>query len=38
MVSFGPTMREVHSPNEHLYIDTVEKFYAFLLGILQNVK
>jgi dipeptidase D len=38
MVSFGPTMREVHSPNEHLYIDTVEKFYAFLLGILRNVK
>jgi dipeptidase D len=38
MVSFGPTMREVHSPNEHLYIDTVEKFYTFLLGILKNVK
>jgi dipeptidase D len=38
MVSFGPTMREVHSPNEHLYIDTVEKFYRFLLGILGNVK
>ena len=38
MVSFGPTMREVHSPNEQLYIDTVEKFYAFLLGILQNVR
>ena len=38
MVSFGPTMREVHSPNEHLYIDTVEKFYAFLLGILKSVK
>jgi dipeptidase D len=38
MVSFGPTMREVHSPNEHLYIDTVEKFYTFLLGILGNVR
>jgi dipeptidase D len=38
MVSFGPTMREVHSPNEHLYIDTVSRFYAFLLGILKNVK
>ena len=38
MVSFGPTMREVHSPNEHLYIDTVPKFYEFLLGILKNVK
>ncbi len=38
MVSFGPTMREVHSPAEHLYIDTVEKFYAYLLAILKNVK
>jgi dipeptidase D len=38
MVSFGPTMREVHSPNEHLYVETVPKFYAFLLGILKNVK
>ena len=27
MVSFGPTMREVHSPDEQLYIDTVEKFW-----------
>jgi dipeptidase D len=38
MVSFGPTMREVHSPAEHLYIDTVEKFHTFLLGILKSVK
>jgi dipeptidase D len=37
MVSFGPTMREVHSPNEHLYIDTVGKFYDFLLGILGRI-
>jgi dipeptidase D len=38
MVSFGPTMREVHSPDEHLYIDTVGKFYNFLLGILKSLK
>ena len=38
MVSFGPTMREVHSPNEHLYIDTVEKFWTFLVTLLKNVK
>jgi dipeptidase D len=38
MVSFGPTMREVHSPNEHLYIDTVGKFYAFVLEILKSVR
>jgi dipeptidase D len=38
MVSFGPTMKDVHSPVERLYIDTVPKFYDFLLGILRNVK
>ncbi len=35
MVSFGPTMKEVHSPNERLYIDTVPRFYEFVLGILK---
>jgi dipeptidase D len=38
MVSFGPTMKDVHSPDERLYIDTVQKFYDFLLGILKNVQ
>ncbi len=37
MVSFGPTMEGVHSPDEKIYIDTVEKFWNFLLGILRNV-
>ena len=35
MVSFGPTMKEVHSPSERLYIDTVPRFYEFVLGILK---
>ncbi len=38
MVSFGPTMEGVHSPDEKLHIDTVDKFYKFLLAILQNWK
>ena len=38
MLSFGPTMEGVHSPDEKLHIDTVEKFYNFLLAILRNVK
>jgi dipeptidase D len=37
MVSFGPTMRGVHSPDEKIYIDTVDKFWKFLLAILKNV-
>ena len=36
MVSFGPTMRDVHSPNEHLYIDTVGRFWTFLVALLKN--
>jgi dipeptidase D len=37
MVSFGPTMKDVHSPVERLYVATVPKFYDFLLAILKNV-
>ena len=37
MVSFGPTLEGVHSPDEKIYIDTVEKFWNFLLGILKAV-
>jgi len=36
MVSFGPTLEGVHSPDEKMHIDTVEKFWDFLLGILKN--
>ena len=37
MVSFGPTMTGVHSPDEKLEIASVPKFYDFVLGILKNV-
>ena len=36
MVSFGPTLEAVHSPDEKIYIDTVGKYWDFLLGILKN--
>jgi dipeptidase D len=36
MVSFGPTMTGVHSPDEKIYFATVEKFWTFLTGILKN--
>ncbi len=38
MVSFGPTLEGVHSPDEKIYIDTVPKFFDFLMGILKNVQ
>lgn len=37
MISFGPTLEGAHSPEERLYIDTVEKFWRFLLEILKRV-
>jgi dipeptidase D len=36
MVSFGPTLESVHSPDEKIHIDTVNLYWDFLLGILQN--
>lgn len=38
MVSFGPTLGAVHSPDEKIYVDTVDKYWKFLLGILKNVQ
>jgi dipeptidase D len=38
MVSFGPTLEGVHSPDEKIYIDTVEKYWNFLMAILGSVK
>lgn len=37
MVSFGPTMRDVHSPDEKLLIPTVEKFWKHLTRVLEKV-
>ncbi len=34
MVSFGPTLRDVHSPDEKIFIDTVPKFWKFLTALL----
>jgi dipeptidase D len=36
MISFGPTLRDVHSPDEKINIETVEKFWKHLLDIIQN--
>lgn len=37
MVSFGPTLRGVHSPDEKLLIPTVQMVWDHLLEILKNV-
>ena len=38
MVSLGPTLEGVHSPDEKIYIGTVDKYWQFLLGVLKNVR
>lgn len=37
MVSFGPTLRGVHSPDERLEIATVPKFWELLIDVLKTV-
>ena len=37
MISFGPTIRFPHSPDEKVKIDTVQKFWDFLVETLKNV-
>ena len=36
MISFGPTMRSPHSPDERVNIPSVLKFWDFLVEILKN--
>lgn len=38
MVSFGPTLRGVHTPDERLLIPTVQMVWDHLLDILKNVE
>ncbi len=37
MVSFGPTIRNAHSPDERLQIGTVKKFWDHLADVLKNI-
>ena len=37
MISYGPTLRGVHSPEERLEIATVELFWRHTLDILKNI-
>lgn len=36
MISFGPTIRGAHSPDERASISSTQKFWKFLLEILKN--
>ena len=38
MISFGPTLRGVHSPDEKIHIGSVKKFWDLLIQILTSHK
>ena len=37
MISFGPTIKHPHSPNEKVKISTVETFWKLLVAVLENI-
>jgi dipeptidase D len=37
MISFGPTMKNPHSPEEHVHIGSVEKFWKFLTTAIDGL-
>ena len=37
MISFGPTIRGAHSPDERASISSAQKYYKFVLEILKNI-
>lgn len=37
MISFGPTLRDVHSPNERIQISTVDLWWKHLLETLKSI-
>ena len=38
MISFGPDMFDVHTPEERLSIESTENVWNYLLEILKNIK
>ena len=37
-ISFGPNIYDVHTPNEHMSISSVQRMWEYLLEVLKNVK
>jgi len=37
MISIGPTIKYPHSPEEQVHVSTVEKFYKYVLKILEEI-
>ncbi|WP_291575105.1 aminoacyl-histidine dipeptidase [Clostridium sp. UBA4548] len=37
-ISFGPNIYDVHTPNEHISISSVERMYDYLVAVLKEIK
>jgi len=37
MISFGPTIKGAHSPDERASISSAQKYWKFILEILENI-
>lgn len=37
MISFGPTIKGAHTPEERIHIDTVDKFWKLLVELLKKI-
>lgn len=37
MISFGPNLKDVHSPAERVQISSVKNIWNFLLEVLKNI-
>ncbi|MCH5236104.1 MAG: aminoacyl-histidine dipeptidase [Muribaculaceae bacterium] len=37
MISFGPTLKDIHSPSEKAYIPSVQEFWKFLVDLLKRL-
>jgi dipeptidase D len=38
MISFGPNLYDVHTPDEHISISSTEKMWNYLLAVLKEIK
>lgn len=38
LISFGPNMWDVHTPDEHVSISSVERMWHYLLAVLREIK
>lgn len=38
MISFGPEIIDIHTPNEHISISSIDRCYEYLLEVLKEIK